>query len=116
MRLALDVELSRRHLEQLGIADRLARLADEPHDAVPMSDDPDRSRVGDDLPLRLLAVGVAERVGADVDDLPLVSRFEPMRSMAPTYPVAAAAAPAASASQIETISTSRAAPTLSECV
>ena len=60
VRLALDVELSRRHLEKLGVADRLARLAHEPHHAVAVRDDPHRAGMRDDLALRLLAVGSSE--------------------------------------------------------
>ena len=113
-RLALDVELSRRHLEQLRVVHRLARLADEPDDAVAVRDDPDRAGMRDDLALRLLAVGVAEGVGAHVDDLALVHRLalDPLHRWPPN-PTAAAATPAASASQIATFSTSRAAATLS---
>ena len=74
-RLALNVELSRRHLEQRRIAHRLARLADEPNDAIAMSDDPDGTRVRNDLAVGLLAILVAEGVDADIDHVPLVRRL-----------------------------------------
>ncbi len=63
--LALDVELAGRELEQVGHADRLARLAHEPDRLAVVGDDADRALVADDLARRLLPVLVAERLAAD---------------------------------------------------
>ena len=54
-----------------GIAGRLARLAHQPDVLAVVGDDRDRARVRDPLARDLLAVLVAERALADVDDLPL---------------------------------------------
>ena len=51
-RLALDVELAGRDLEQVGGADRLARLAHEPERLAVVDDDADRAGVADDLARR----------------------------------------------------------------
>src|SRR3954464_12663594 len=75
--LALDVELAGRQLQQVGLADRLARLAHEPDRFAVVADDADRAGVADDLACRLLAVLVAERLLADREDLALVLRLGP---------------------------------------
>src|SRR5829696_9144591 len=71
--LALDVELAGRELEQVGLADRLARLAHEPDRLPVVADHADRAPVADDLARRLLPVLVAERLLADGEDLALVA-------------------------------------------
>src|SRR3954453_4368944 len=71
-RLALDVELARRQLEQVGGADGLARLAHEVDALAVVGDDGDRALVPHDLARDLLAVLVAERLRADRDELALV--------------------------------------------
>src|SRR4051794_31936132 len=73
--LALDVELAGGQLEQVGPADRLARLAHEPERLAVVADHPDRALVADDLARRLLAVLVAERLLANAEDLALVLRL-----------------------------------------
>ncbi len=75
LRLALDVELARRQLEQTRLSDRLARLADEPDDLVVVGGDRHRARVRRDLAIGLLAIVVAEAVDPDVDDRALVNRL-----------------------------------------
>src|SRR5512132_1401059 len=70
--LALDVELAGRDLQQVGLADGLARLAHEPERPAVVADDADRAGVADDLARRLLAVLVAKRLLADGEDLALV--------------------------------------------
>src|SRR3954447_13122831 len=72
-RLALDVELARRQLEQVGGADRLARLADEVDALAVVGHDADRALVPHDLARDLLPVLVAERLRADRDELALVA-------------------------------------------
>jgi len=71
-RLVLDVELSRRQLEQVGHADRLARLAHEEEPLAVVRDDGDRALVADDLAPDLLAVLVAEGLEGDGGQLALV--------------------------------------------
>src|SRR4051794_20108854 len=73
--LALDVELAGRELEQVGRADRLSRLAHEPDRLAVVAAPPDGALVVDDLPRRLVAVLVAERLLADGEDLALVARL-----------------------------------------
>ena len=63
-RLALLVEAARRDLQEVGVADRLARLADEPDVLVVVGDGRRRALVVDDLALDLVAVGVAEALDA----------------------------------------------------
>ena len=57
-RLALHVEPARRDLEEVRIADDLARLTHEEEVAAVVGDDADRTLVADDLALDLLAVGI----------------------------------------------------------
>src|SRR3954451_25399701 len=71
-RLALDVELARRQLEQVGGADRLARLAHEEDALAVVRDDADRAAVPHDLASDLLPVPVPERLRANRDELALV--------------------------------------------
>ena len=63
--LALLVELAGRDLEQVGDADGLARLADEPELVAVEHDDADGAGVVDELADRLLAVLVAEVAARD---------------------------------------------------
>src|SRR4051812_42860493 len=69
--LALFVELARGDLEQVGDADRLARLADEPQLVVIEDDDADGARMGDELANGLLPILVAERGALDGEELPV---------------------------------------------
>src|SRR3954467_14688745 len=71
-RLALDVELARRQLEQVGGADGLARLAHEGDEIAVAGRGAGRALVPHDLARDLLAVLVAERLRADRDELALV--------------------------------------------
>ena len=66
--LALLVELAGGQLEQVGVADRLARLAHEPDVLAVVGDDRHRAGMRDPLARDLLAVLVAERALVDVDD------------------------------------------------
>ena len=76
--LPLLVELAGRHLEQVGLADRLARLADEPDVLAVVGDDRRRRRGGaTHSRVDLLAVLVAERALADVDDRALEDACAP---------------------------------------
>ena len=116
-RFAGDVEPSGRDLEQVGNADGLAGLADEPDVQVVVGDDPDRAGVRDDLALDDRAVLVPEAVDADGPDHPFVPdlaaeplepahavpsrvphRAAPGRSVATTAPAARAAAKKAGSS------------------
>ena len=75
------VELAGGDLEQVGDADRLARLAHEPQLVAVEHDDADRAGVGDELALDLLAVLVAERVARSTSkNLPSKIVSVPMRS------------------------------------
>ena len=74
-RLALLVELAGRQLEQVGLADRLARLADEPEVLAVEHHDAHRAGMGDELALDLLAVLVAEAAALDREELALVDRL-----------------------------------------
>src|SRR3954447_23495410 len=74
-RLALDVELARRQLEQVGRADRLARLAHEVDALAVVRHDPDRALVAHDLARDLLPVLVSEGLRAHREDLALVLRL-----------------------------------------
>ena len=71
-RLALDVELSGRDLEQRRLPDRLARLADQVDDAFVVGDDRDGARVARRPRARRRAVGVAELVDPHRGDRSLV--------------------------------------------
>ena len=73
--LALLVQLAGGDLEQVGDADGLARLADEPELLAVEHDDPDGAGVVDELADRLLAVLVAEVAALDVEELALEDRL-----------------------------------------
>jgi hypothetical protein len=78
-RLALDVEPAGRDLEEVGVADGLARLAHEEDVLVVVGHDPGRALVAHDLALDLLAVCVAEALDAQRDDAALVDGLAPDR-------------------------------------
>src|SRR4051812_9497121 len=101
--LALLVELAGGQLEQVGDADRLARLADQVQVLVVVGDDGDRAHVADDLALGLAAVVVAEAVAADGDDLALVDRVAGQAGEVGAH-AAASCSPAASRSASTTSS------------
>ena len=73
--LAVLVEPPGRDLEQVRLADRLARLAHEPDLALVVGEHPDGAAVAHDLPLDDFAVGVAEALDAHVEDAPGVDRL-----------------------------------------
>src|SRR3954447_9603602 len=76
-RLALDVEATGRDLQEVRIADRLARLADEEQVGVVVNEHADRALVAHDLALDLLAVGEAEALDPQGDDPALVEGAAP---------------------------------------
>ena len=96
--LPLDVELARGDLEQVGHADRLARLADEVDPLAVVRDHADRALVADDLARDLLPVLVAEGVLDDGEDLALVPRLarDPLEARAHTAAASSSSAKATS--------------------
>src|SRR5919197_3370950 len=76
-RLALDVEAPGGDLEEVGVVDRLARLAHEEEVSAVVRDDPDGALVADDLALDLLAVGIAKALEVQADDATLVDGASP---------------------------------------
>ena len=75
--LALLVELAGRDLEQVGDADGLARLADQPQPVAVEHDDADGAGMVDELADCFLAVLVAEVAALDVEELALEDRLGP---------------------------------------
>src|SRR5215218_7525316 len=76
-RLALLVEAAGGDLEEVGIVDGLARLADEVEVRVVVGNDAGGALVADDLALDLVAVGVAEAIEDERHDLALVDGAAP---------------------------------------
>src|SRR3954452_18814007 len=113
--LALDVELAGRELEQVGGADRLARLAHEPDRFAVMADDADGALVVDDLARRLVTVLVAERLLADGEDLALVARLGLGLLEARAHTAAASSSSASATSSMPSARRPRPAPSARVC-
>jgi flagellar basal body-associated protein FliL len=73
-RLALLVQPAGRDLQEVGVADRLARLAHQVQVGVVMAHHRDRALVAHDLALDDVAVGVAEALARDAEDLAVEDR------------------------------------------